>query len=456
MNQVADQYEQGGLPMPKHSGSLAALQQYFGQADVRKRVAFRLNDDPKRADRALANLYEVIETSKNPSMLLKCDPRSIITTCVQAEQLGIAIDARQLAYPVPRYNKDKGVTECNMQIGWRGYVARLKQKLRGCEVVVELVYEGDEFKVIGEGVRQSYIHEPADPFADGNSGENGCKGGYCYVEWIGDDGERKSICGRMSIADIQKARSVATTDTIWKQWWGEQAKKTIIKRTCKVQFSAITADLDAHDNEDYDLSKQANTSGRASAADIKDKMRKEDEPENKDTVSDNQNVTDIDPDTGEVVGADAEDVSRSADDRVDGKESVGSDPVIHTDTEEEGGELENNPDSVPETASEATHAPTTETIDHPSQDEIVLPEGTTVWDGRSIIIQGKKIEKEFNGITAAVKYLEGVIGKRTKRSIRKQILQENLVLVNTLIANKMIGKVDYLYKLANEGEEDGC
>ena len=266
------------LPEPERSGTLPALRSYFSEDITRKRVAFRLGYGKEDTDRVLANLYEVVETAEDPATLLACDPRSLITSCIQAHQVGLSIDKRGHAWVVPYYNKNKGVKEAQMQIGWRGYVYRLCQKLESCKVHVDLVHEGDEFTIYKENNRETYIHKPANPFS---TGKEGCVGAYCYIEYTDDRGDRASVVGRMSIDEIQQIAGIAKSNKVWGPWWGEQAKKSVIKRTCKVQFSSITSDLDKIDNENYDLSKahkdQEGSARRASTDDIEARMGEEDE-----------------------------------------------------------------------------------------------------------------------------------------------------------------------------------
>ena len=294
MNQEVQTYEQGGLPTPAQYGNFAALQQYFGSGDVQKRVAFRLDGDKDRAKKVLANLYEVVETAQDPGALLECDPRSLITTCIAANQVGLTIDKRQHAWVVPFWNDKKKVKEAQMQIGWKGYVHRLTSKLDNCVVHVGLVHKGDVFTVESSGSLETYSHKPADPFA---SSDTDCVGAYCYVSWTTGNGEAHSIVGRMGAADIQKIRSSAKTDMIWKKWWSEQAKKSVIKRTCKVQFSSITDDLDTIDNEQYDMKEPEEAKPVSKPSDIDAAMEEEDAAaaaEQDSSPDESANITDVD------------------------------------------------------------------------------------------------------------------------------------------------------------------
>lgn len=439
--QGAQNYEMGGLPVPKQVGSFIALQTYFTQGAVQERVAFRLNGNKDRAKEVLANLYEVVETTEDPTELLKCDPRSLITACIQANRVGLSIDKRGHAWVVPYFNKHKQVKEAQMQIGYKGYIARLHERLDNCTVHVDLVHQGDTFTVKKSGSREQYEHTPADPFS---TGEKGCIGAYCYVEWT-DNGEVRSIVGRMSIEEIKKVQGIAKSQKVWGPWWNRQALKTVIKRTCEYKFSSITEDLNEIDNTGYDLS-MANpdkpaTSGRASASDIDERMRKEDNPQDETEDSsvkggdDGGQIIDVDPETGEVVDEEQADGSRSADDA--------GEPA---------------PDATPSSTPQQEEAQAAETASNEGEKQeaepMEIPKDAPRWDGKTLVIQGKVITKDFTGIRSAVKYLTSVIEKRTKRSVRSAILRDNIALTNSLIGQGLMAEFDALHKLVSEGEED--
>lgn len=110
---------------------------------------------------------------------------------------------------------------------------------------VNLVYEGDDFKVAKESGGVMYSHNIGDPF---NQTEKNIKGGYCVIK-----NKRGEFLTLLSKEDIEKHRKVAKTDYIWRQWYIEMSLKTLIKKACKLHFSDIFQNIEKNDNENYEL-----------------------------------------------------------------------------------------------------------------------------------------------------------------------------------------------------------
>lgn len=108
---------------------------------------------------------------------------------------------------------------------------------------INLVREGDEYKFWKDSGKVFYKHNINDPF-----GNNNVLGGYCVIK-----NKRGEFITTLSKADIEKHQKVAKTQKIWKDWWDEMALKTVIKKACKIHFSDIFTDMEAIDNENYDL-----------------------------------------------------------------------------------------------------------------------------------------------------------------------------------------------------------
>ena len=110
-------------------------------------------------------------------------------------------------------------------------------------VDVQLVNEGDDFKVAKESGNVIYSHTMANPF-----GDEKIVGGYCIIK-----NKRGEFLTLLSKEEIDKHRKVAKTDYIWKAWFREMALKTVIKKACKQHFADIYVNIEANDNENYNL-----------------------------------------------------------------------------------------------------------------------------------------------------------------------------------------------------------
>lgn len=110
-----------------------------------------------------------------------------------------------------------------------------------------LVYKGDIFSFEKENGVVSYSHKLTDPFGHK---EDDIIGGYCIIK-----NRRGEFITTLSREEIQKARNVAKTQTIWQAWFAEMCKKTVIKKAVKFHFDDIYSEMEEEDNKNYDLEK---------------------------------------------------------------------------------------------------------------------------------------------------------------------------------------------------------
>lgn len=87
----------------------------------------------------------------------------------------------------------------------------------------------------------------ADPFGHK---EEDIIGGYCIIK-----NKRGEFITTLSRDEINKARRVAKTQTIWQSWFAEMCKKTIIKKAVKFHFDDIYSEMEDEDNKNYNLDK---------------------------------------------------------------------------------------------------------------------------------------------------------------------------------------------------------
>ncbi len=196
---------------------------------------------------------EIGKTRGTDADLTACNPSSIVAAIKKACDLKLTIDGRQHCHLV-RYGKD-----VNLQIGYRGFVYAIKRAYPDANIDVQLVYKGDEFKLIKEGDTTTYSLVRSNPFAT----EQDIVGGFCYISYtVGD--RLVSFCETMSLTEINKIKDCAKQDFIWKKWFEEKAKVAIIKRACKIHFSGINDEIQKiseFDNQEYDLEKEVTIDG---------------------------------------------------------------------------------------------------------------------------------------------------------------------------------------------------
>lgn len=131
-------------------------------------------------------------------------------------------------------------------VTYQGYMNKVKQLHPDVFFDVQLVREGDDFKVAKESGNVIYTHTIADPFASYD--DKKIVGAYCVVKF--DDNESIELLNERDYNEMQNASKSSYT---WKKWPSEFWRKSVIKRACKVYFSEEVAQLEKIDNEDHGL-----------------------------------------------------------------------------------------------------------------------------------------------------------------------------------------------------------
>lgn len=188
---------------------------------------------------------QMLDNAKIP--LANLDPNSIREAFKASLDTGIPVDKRQLAYIVKYGNK------IEYQIGFKGFISRIKEIYPTASVKAELVYEGDIFNVEKIDGKARYTHKMSNPFASVRT----MTGAYAFVQYT-DKGKEYSFIETMSKEEVDKIRGKAKTAYVWNEWYGEMAKKAVIRRLCKTLFIgdpkiAIMEDID---NKSFDIQQE--------------------------------------------------------------------------------------------------------------------------------------------------------------------------------------------------------
>jgi phage RecT family recombinase len=214
-------------------------------------------------------LAEIKKSEGGKNDLTKCNYESVIFCMRDAAKLRLGIDGRQHAHLIARWNKEKKEHECCLQIGYRGYLARLQESLPGFSAQVECVYKGEKCAIRRNGFLELVEHERLDAFGDRKDAD--IVGVYAQLSY--DAGtERVSHVVAMNRAEIDKIRGKAQNDSFWSSWFSEKAKVACIRRACKMHFSAVTHDLDAADNDNYDQTAAAKEAAADKADSINSRL----------------------------------------------------------------------------------------------------------------------------------------------------------------------------------------
>lgn len=167
--------------------------------------------------------------------LQKCPPQTVYDAVVNVAAVGLTLNpAEKLAYLVPRDGK------CVLDISYRGLLKIATDTGSIMWGMPELVYEGDDFTYKGPATKPEH---DADVFAENRGTDEGLKGGYC----IAKTKECDYLVTTMTAKEIFEVRRCSKAYMMyaskkgeewkagpWVTFFGEMAKKTLIKRAQKV------------------------------------------------------------------------------------------------------------------------------------------------------------------------------------------------------------------------------
>lgn len=247
---------------------LAIIETKLHSNDTQSRLLAALNISPEdEAGQRQAFKYassvleEIKKTMSDPKRdLSSADPDSICRAMIDAAQFKIPIDGRQQAHLV------KFGTQVQMQIGFRGYIAKIAEYYQDADFTAEAIFEGDTLTVRDEEGFQTYSLEKADPFADGWQKLKGVLVRLSYTK----GGQKFQKVTTVSKGDLEKIRKSAKQDYIWSAWPIEKAKAAAIKRACKIQFADVAGlqEMIRYDNDtNFDISRQPAAPERRSIVD---------------------------------------------------------------------------------------------------------------------------------------------------------------------------------------------
>lgn len=151
------------------------------------------------------------------------NPHFVRRSVTKVASIGLTLNpAMAYAYLVPRYDKNVGNHIC-LDISWKGLVKLATDSGAIKWAKSEIVRENDTFKF--NGVASQPVHE-MEPFGD--RGE--MVGVYCVAKTVDGD----FLTDTMSMSEINEIQETSKAKYgPWKTFFGEMAKKSVIKRAQK-------------------------------------------------------------------------------------------------------------------------------------------------------------------------------------------------------------------------------
>lgn len=183
----------------------------------------------------------------NTPALQQCTPMSFLAALMNAAQLGLEPNTPLgQAYLIPY--KNKGVLECQFQIGYKGLIDLAYRNGQMQTIQAQAVYENDEF-FYEYGLEPKLVHRPA--FSD--------RGELVYFYGI-----FRTVNGGYGMAVMSKAdmdlyaktysKAFDSSYSPWKSNYEDMAKKTVIKQALK--YAPIKTDFQRALSSDESIKKQ--------------------------------------------------------------------------------------------------------------------------------------------------------------------------------------------------------
>jgi len=169
---------------------------------------------------------------KSNSRLAECTQKSLISAIIQTAQLGLIPGNIAHCYYVPFKNKQKDgsyADEVQFILGYRGMIELVNRSGKAVILTAECVYENDTFDV-EQGLNPVLRHIP---FADVERGKIiGC---YCIAKNMVANEKLFVYLKKEDIDKVRDASKAGHSDfSPWSKWYEEMAKKTAVKRICKL------------------------------------------------------------------------------------------------------------------------------------------------------------------------------------------------------------------------------
>lgn len=177
--------------------------------------------------------------------LLECDPRTLVARVVEASQLGLEPDGvLGHAYLVPFRNGKTGKQDCQLIPGYKGLVELARRSGQVSTIYAKVVHAKDRYK-ISYGLDPQLTHTPAD---EDDPGEIIAAYAVCRLR---DGGVQFEWLWKREIDAVRK-RSKASGSGPWVTDYDEMAKKTVLRRLCKLLPVSVELQRLAAADENFD------------------------------------------------------------------------------------------------------------------------------------------------------------------------------------------------------------
>jgi recombination protein RecT len=207
---------------------------------------------PKHLDPERMIRIALIAVSRTPK-LLECSPVSLLRASLESAAVGLEPNTPlQHAWLIPYYNRrgngGQGGYEVQFQIGYRGLVDLARRSGEIKSIAAHCVYVNDIFEC-ELGLVTHLRHVPNFDVKD-----RGDLRLVYAVAHMKDGGSQLEVMSRNQIEDVKsRSQSAGKPDSPWTTSYDEMARKTVVKRLCKMlPVSTEMARAIESDHEDGD------------------------------------------------------------------------------------------------------------------------------------------------------------------------------------------------------------
>lgn len=163
---------------------------------------------------------------KSSPQLTQCSQSSLVAAVIQAVQLGLTPGNIGHFHLIPFNNKGK--MEAQFMIGFKGLMELVNRSGNACILGSECVYSKDQFEY-EQGLTPKLRHVPA----DGERGE--FIGVYCVAKNMLANEKVFVYLQKEEVEKVKASSKAASSEySPWAKWPAEMAKKTAVKRICKM------------------------------------------------------------------------------------------------------------------------------------------------------------------------------------------------------------------------------
>ena len=190
--------------------------------------------------------------------LMNADKKSLFAACMKAAQDGLLPDGREAALVIFG-------GKCQYMPMVQGILKKVRNSGEIASLSANIVHGNDEFTYWVDEHGEHMLHRPK---VMGDRGEPT----HAYASAKTKDGA--TFLEVMTKEEVEKVRSVsrAKGSGPWTQWWGEMAKKTVIRRLSKrLPMSTDLEDVIRRDDEHFDFASERDA-GPSKVDQLKEKL----------------------------------------------------------------------------------------------------------------------------------------------------------------------------------------